>query len=68
MGLTNGTPSPQDRTGDWRTNKKFKDSFPQTLPPHIYNALQIWAYTTQETMASPSDYNTQYLHNWSSDP
>eukprot|EP00983_Pelagomonas_calceolata_P032554 1020744-Pelagomonas_calceolata.AAC.2 len=49
-------------------SRKGKDTFSWTLPPYIHNALQKWAHANQEEEASSMDYNTQYLHYWSSNP
>eukprot|EP00983_Pelagomonas_calceolata_P062187 1147165-Pelagomonas_calceolata.AAC.1 len=49
-------------------SKGIKGSFLQTLPPYIHNAFQNWTQATQEKMGSPLEYNTHYLHYWSSDP
>eukprot|EP00983_Pelagomonas_calceolata_P058408 1145475-Pelagomonas_calceolata.AAC.2 len=48
-------------------SKRIRDSFSWTLPPCIHNAFQNWTHATQEKMAPPLDYNTLYLHYWSSD-
>eukprot|EP00983_Pelagomonas_calceolata_P054939 1143901-Pelagomonas_calceolata.AAC.5 len=59
---------PAGQIGRHISEQKDQRLFSRTLPPHIHNAIQKRAHTTLERMASALDYNTQYLHCWSSDP
>eukprot|EP00983_Pelagomonas_calceolata_P000209 6746-Pelagomonas_calceolata.AAC.1 len=67
LGLLLGASSPQKQIG--RQIPKQKDNrFLLMDPPTSHSLCQKWAQVTQEKIASPLDYNTQYHQYWSSDP